>query len=429
MASHAIFCHDFGECVNSMVALIRSAKKCIRYSTFLCRLDVKLPGWEDLTLLQLLQDATTRGVNVEVLYNPGEAYGNMPLTQFRKMLPKQKCKLFVCEGSGNLKGVQLLFSPHGKFSYHHQKWLCIDDRWAMITGCDVDADRMPWGKLNDNNYLWHELSVVVPCTPKMGRFFHRNVQCISNPPLPLIQAEKEHGLLKHLVHRSKRYMHMEQQMFISTQNTHNDIARCIVDRIFRAIMRGEEYYFILITNIYNEDETKLLDFFLRMFLNWSKRWMDQYALSLGITLAQLYSHLFIGSLKLNNVFVKIHSNITVCDGEIAVRSSSNMSDRSLSKRPCDTELGIIVTDKTAINGLLQTLWGRYMHTSNVTHNIAHVFRAAKRQQGCFREFTYIGDNSNATMPFESLNTMMTLIHDSKMFGNKEKINWNIKRCK
>jgi phosphatidylserine/phosphatidylglycerophosphate/cardiolipin synthase-like enzyme len=431
MASHAIFCHDFGECINAIVALIRSAKKTIRYSTFLCLLNVKFPGWGELTLCELLHEATSRGVQVELLYNPSTSYGNISLSEFHKMLPKKKCKLFVCEGSGNFNGIELLFSPHGKFSYHHQKWLCVDDKWAMITGCDVDNDRMPWGQVNKNNFLWHELSVVVPCTPKMARFFHRNLHRISSPPLPLIQGEKEHSVIKHLIYRSKKFIHMEQQMFVSTENTHNNIARCIVDRIFRAITHNEEYYFVLITNVQNNDETKLLDFFLRMLLNWSVRWMEQYALSLGITLIQLYSHLFIGYLKIDNVFVKVHSNITICDSEIVVRSSSNMSDRSLSKFPCDTEIGIIITDKQAIIGLLQKIWQRYMKIPNVQHNIKNVFYAAKKESGCFKEYKYFqyNKNSNINISFHTLNTMMTLIHESKMFGNKQKINWSIRNYK
>eukprot|EP00939_MAST-03C_sp_MAST-3C-sp1_P005216 g5216.t1 len=74
--------------------------------------------------------------------------------------------------------------------------------------------------------------------------------------------------------------------------------------------------------------------------------VEEYALSCGITIEQLYDHLVLASLTFNGKIVKVHSNILVADQNLAIRSSANLSDRCFSKRPTDSELGVVIKGDT-----------------------------------------------------------------------------------
>lgn len=432
MVSRVTFCSDYQECVNSFVQLISTAKKELWYSTFLCNLTCPLPGHGQLTMSQLLQNASDRGVQIKVLYNPATSYGNLELKEALALFPSKNCTIHVCTGNGKLKGFRKLMSPHAVYSYHHQKYLMVDKEWAMVTGCDVDGDRQPWLTLNSKNYYWLELSVVfnIQHMPKVQHFFEENWKHIVQPPLPLINAHMEHSLIQWLIRTSTTYIHLEQQLFISNNKTTNNVAQALVDRVVRAVIEGDSRFkCFVITNVRNPDDTPLLDFFLLMLFMWSWRWMEGYAQQLGITLPQFYEHIVFLHVEHNGFPVKIHSNIVIQDGIRAVRSSSNLTDRSLGTLPCDTELGLVVTDVAAIQKLQQTLWRRYLLRDESTDVItpAEFFVAAWGSQGLLRNVV------THTLPnmfsVEYVTFLMTMLHNEPLFGNHKKIRWSIKKAK
>jgi hypothetical protein len=98
----------------------------------------------------------------------------------------------------------------------------------------------------------------------------------------------------------------------------------------------------------------------------------------GLPIELLYQYVIVGRLACDGVLVKVHSNILITDGWYALRSSSNLADRSLSARPTDTELGILVQGPQVAQ-LQQSLWNRYLRTNEPTPlSIENVFDAVLR---------------------------------------------------
>jgi phosphatidylserine/phosphatidylglycerophosphate/cardiolipin synthase-like enzyme len=430
MVSHATLCSDYQECVNSFVHLIRSAQRELWYSTFLCNLTTPLPGHGQLTMAQLLQNAADRGVQIKVLYNPSTSYGNLELKEALELFPVNNCTIHVCTGNGRLKGFRKLMSPHSTYSYHHQKYIMVDKEWAMVTGCDVDGDRQPWLTLNSKNYYWLELSVVfnIRSLPQVQQFFENNWKHIHPPPLPLINSHTEHSLIQWLIRTARTYVHLEQQLFISNEKTTNHVAQALVERVVRAVQEKDaNFRCFVITNVRNPDDTPLLDFFLLMLFLWSWRWMEAYAQRLGVTLPQFYEHIVFLHLEHNKFPIKVHSNIVIQDGVRCVRSSSNLTDRSLGSLPCDTELGVVITDAASIQRLQQTLWCRYCQVEEQTLTHLDFFSRAWSGQGVLRNVMNHALPNLFTVDY--LSFLMTLLHEEPLFGNHKKIRWSVKKAK
>ena len=431
MASKVTLCSDYQECVHAFVRLIESAKKEIWYSTFLCNLTTPLPGYGQLTMSELLNSAAARGVHIRVLYNPATSYGNLELKEALALFPAKNCTIHVCTGNGRLKGFRKLMSPHHTYSYHHQKYLMVDREWAMVTGCDVDGDRQPWLTLNSKNYYWLELSVVfnIRHMPQVQRYFEENWRHIVPPPLPLINSHMEHECVQWLILHSKAYIHLEQQLFISNDKTTNRVSQVLVERVVRAVREGDKAFkCFVITNVRNPDDTPLLDFFLLMLFLWSWRWMESYAQRLGVTLPQFYEHIVFLHLEHEGNPIKVHSNIVIQDGVRCIRSSSNLTDRSLGSLPCDTELGVVITDAAEIHRLQQTLWKRYCQlTTDVELSTAEFFARAWSSQGHLRNV--MSHALPNLFSLDYLSFLMSMLHNEPLFGNHKKIRWTVKKAK
>ena len=161
--------------------------------------------------------------------------------------------------------------------------------------------------------------------------------------------------------------------------------------------------------------------------------MESYAQKLGITLPQFYEHIVFLHMEKDGFPVKVHSNIVIQDGLRCVRSSSNLTDRSLGSLPCDTELGLVITDAAEIQRLQQTLWSRYCQLDGVAlspqQTLTHVefFKRAWSSQGLLRNVM------NHALPnlftVEYLSFLMNLLHEEPLFGNHKKIRWSVKKAK
>jgi phosphatidylserine/phosphatidylglycerophosphate/cardiolipin synthase-like enzyme len=157
--------------------------------------------------------------------------------------------------------------------------------------------------------------------------------------------------------------------------------------------------------------------------------MESYAEKLGIQLSQFYEHIVFIHMEKDGFPIKIHSNIVIQDGIRCVRSSSNLTDRSLGSLPCDTELGIVVTDVASIQKLQQTLWKRYCLLDDPLVTLTHLefFSRAWSGQGLLRNVM------NHALPslfsVDYLAFLMSLLHDEPLFGNNKKIRWSVKKPK
>ena len=196
-------CLDAQESELELVRLLRSARVHVFYSSFVMLLDKELlPG---VTLLTLFQELHQRGVHVYMLYNEETAYGNLPVAQLVETLPPN-VHVNVVIGSGRVAPwlAFLLRIQNTRYSNHHQKYIIVDDTEAMITGVDVTHERSAWLRVNSHNYAWHEISVVLPCSPAMAAFARQNFNALVNvPPFPLTRGYGEYRLMTRMIASAK----------------------------------------------------------------------------------------------------------------------------------------------------------------------------------------------------------------------------------
>ena len=420
------FLPDFVACRASIVKLMRAARTTIFYSTFLCDFNEPLTddGTTTTTFLTLVDECVSRGVRVHILMNPVVDYGQQsPAPLFAKyaqtqnegpqvlMLRPTAPAAFVdvrcVVGSLGPNWLTRHFSRNTKYSYHHQKYLCMDGERMMVTGCDINSERAGWLQRNRLNYFWHEVSVVVPCTPAMHRFCVRNHGGGVNtpPPPPLTTGVDEHDELYYRIMGAKHSVHIENQILITFgEGQRNKIGKAIMQRISNAVLHGDTFHVVILTNTRQDDEpSRLVHFYCRTMVMWSMQ--SAYALGAryGLTAREVRAHLFIGRLECAGTLIKVHSNIVFVDSEWALRSSSNLSDRSWSPLPCDTELGVVVQG-ACVREFQQLLFHRYVtadfpdqddaalsagNVKGARSKIAFVdfFAACVGERGCLREMS------------------------------------------
>ena len=425
------FLLDAEECQAKIVNLFRSAQESIHYSAFLCDFDMILDNKVSMTTL--ITDAVNNGISVNLLLNPWTEYGNLnPITLLSK-LPLTVNTRFV-DGDFKPSWFASLFTNNNRYSYHHQKYLCIDEKVIMVTGTDVNQERSGWLKKNCFDYYWHELGVVIPCTKHMADWVNDNQERINPmPPLPLTCGWHEHCTMIELIATAKRDIHLECQTFITGNSsdlehksdcrTHvNRIAKAIVQRIEKAISDEDENFRVFIlTNMVQQDEPSFVTrLFCKSSVLWSIWWMYYLAEQRGITAKEFEKYIFIGNMHLNNVQIKVHSNILIRDGNAAIRSSSNLSDRSLSWYPTDTELGIIIEGED-VTQLQTSLFQRYSGLNHIT-DMRQFLNMTKAGVGIVKEFKWNPTIKNKLTA--SILPILCLFSEGS-HGGKRLVNWKI----
>lgn len=108
---------DFNQCKRMIVALVRSARTSIHYSTFLCDVNfsLALDGSPSPTFAELLRDAVARGVQVKICYNPESCYGNASEADFVRDLAG--CEIRSVRSSLAPAPWMMYFSNNTKFGY------------------------------------------------------------------------------------------------------------------------------------------------------------------------------------------------------------------------------------------------------------------------------------------------------------------------
>ncbi len=425
------FLLDAEECQAKIVNLIKSAEKSIYYSSFLCDFDMILD--KKVSMTTLLTDAVNNGISVNLLLNPWTEYGNLrPGNIFNKLPLKINIK-FV---DGDLKPswIASWFTNNKRYSYHHQKYLCIDEKVIMITGTDINQERSGWLKKNCFDYYWHELGVVIPCTKPISNWVKSNQEKINRmPPLPLTCGWHEHCTMIEFITTAKRDIHLECQTLITGDSsdlehksdcrTHvNRIAKAIVKRIVQAVNEKDENFRVFIlTNMVQQDEPSFVTrLFCKSSVLWSIWWMYYLANQEGISSEQFEKYVFFGNMHLKNVQIKVHSNIIIRDGNAAIRSSSNLSDRSLSWYPTDTELGVIIKG-TDVQQLQTSLFQRYSGLNYIT-DMRQFLNMTKAGVGIVKEFKWSPTLKNKLTA--SLLPILCLFSEGA-HGGKKLVNWKI----
>jgi phosphatidylserine/phosphatidylglycerophosphate/cardiolipin synthase-like enzyme len=243
------------------------------------------------------------------------------------------------------------------------------------------------------------------------------------PPFPFTSGKNEHDIMIDMIETSQSCIHLENQLCISTNSTKNDILRSVIQRLRRSYdTPGDDFHFFLFVNTYQPDENVFVSMTTTATFHWSRRIFYDNALESGIPESFINERVFIGIFEYRDIHVKIHSNLMIQDGHTLLRSSSNLSDRSLSERPCDNELGVVVSDDSVAE-IQQNLWKMYTFLPYDTpplypRDIISYFRA---ESGVIREMKSHGD---VLIPTPIMNGIMKIYTNlTPAFGGKRHINW------
>ena len=135
---------------------------------------------------------------------------------------------------------------------------------------------------------------------------------------------------------------------------------------------------------------------------------------------------FIGTLEHGGVHIKVHSNLIIRDGHTMIRTSSNLTDRSLSARPCDNELGVLITGG-AVAVAQQALWKRYFMREGPDMYPNEAFRLMVAETGVVRSVQYHPWCDTTVLPDVVVDFVMRTLHRIPAFGGKNPVTWETRR--
>jgi len=413
---------DMNACAARMVELFEAARTSIFHSSFVCQLDVPLAGQPaSVTMRNLIGAAVARGVKIHMFVNPTEQYGNS-LTDLRAVEGVELC---LVESDGYIPApFNQIFGD--RFTNHHQKFLLVDDTTIMIGGVGVHPCRAGWLVLNTEKpapYYWHEVGVVMPCPPDMVSWVHAMWSgTFTPPPFPFLAGEDEHVFMCRLIEEAASCIHMEAQLCISTPSTHNRVFEAVVARLVRAYATlGDPFCFIMLVNTHQPDEHIVVSTATTATLHWSRRMIMASALAAGVPAAFMRNRMFIGTLEHRGVHIKVHTNLMIQDGHTMLRTSSNLTDRSLSSTPCDNELGVVVTGPT-VAAAQQGLWSQYFDAPGPWWP-RDAFRLMAAETGVVRAVRYHADHDTTILPDAFVDFCMSSVHKLRYFGSTVPIRW------
>lgn len=403
------------QCARNMAAMIQGARHSVFYSSFVCKMDAELPGCPGVTMNTLTSDAVGRGVQVHMFMNPSLQYGN-DAPGSRCVDPRVQIRMV----SGDAYIPDPFKSVFGEsYSNHHQKFLMVDGERFMVGGVGVHPCRAGWLVMNTepDPYYWHEVGVEVRCTPSIEIWVHRMWNNVfTTPPLPLVAASTEHQVMTDMIGNAVSCIHLEAQLCISTRSTANQILPTVAQRVARAYTRRgtDAFRFMMLVNTHQPDEHALISMATTASLAWSRRDFMARTRALGVPDLFVHERVFIGTLEHRSIHIKVHSNLMIQDGHTMVRSSSNLSDRSLSAYPCDNEVGVVVSGHP-VAVAQQTLWKQYFMTPDAPDMTPHEAFAAMRDETGVVQC----DDLHSWVP----DTVMREVHKLPFFGGRHPVNW------
>jgi len=416
---------DMNECAARMVELMRSATQTIHYSSFVCKLDAPLPGQPPhVTMGHLVREAVARGVSVNMFLNPSEHYGNS-MEDFKRL---EGVHMALVNSNGYIPPpFNTLFGE--RYTNHHQKFLVTDETTIMVGGVGVHPCRAGWMVLNTEQpqpYYWHEVGVVTACTPDMATYITNMWNgAYTRPPFPLVAAEEEHQLTLRMIREAATCIHMEAQLCISTTTTHKRVLETVVERVATAFHTpGDTFCFMLLVNTHQPDEHPVVSGATTSSLHWSRRMMRGAARDRGVPDSFMRERVFIGTLEKEATHIKVHSNLIIQDGHTMLRSSSNLTDRSLSPSPCDNELGVVVSGPDVALAQ-QKLWARYfeMPTGGPWWPRT-AFRLMTDETGVVQAVRYHKVHDTTFVPDMVVDMVMRALHTLPYFGAQKSIEWS-----
>lgn len=400
-----------------MVLMVNNAKTSIFYSAFVCQLDHPLPGQGNITMRYLFSAAAARGVRVNLFMNPSMQYGNKDPGS----LPIG-VEIRYPTGSGIIPApFHLAFGK--RFSNHHQKFLCVDNTQVLLGGVEVHPCRAGWMQLNGEPtpYFWHEIGVLLSVDVDFAQWVHQQWNGVFvPPPLPFLQGDVENSMMCCLINNAVDCVHMEAQLCISTKSTYNGVFRTLADRLVRSYTNHDTFRFFLLVNMTQPDEHPVVSTSVSGMLTWTLGSLYRMVVvEAGVPDVFFDARVVVAKLEHLDVHVKIHSNLLIADARAMIRSSSNLTDRSLSDLPCDNELGVFVSGP-AVAVLQQQLWSQYLGVTEI-QTPESAFKYFCNNSGVVRRI----DSATFcdSLKHDVLNTLFSLYHKLPAFGGSQHIVW------
>ncbi len=428
---------DHTATAKEFVRLVREAQSTIYYSAFICQPDHVLPTDDKTTVAREFTNAANRGVQIHILYSPETAHGNYPLKKFVSFFPKS-VEIHTVKGSGDLHPVATLLTRSKTYTNHHQKYLCVDGRTMLVTGTDVDQGRAGWLTQNMLGYYWHEVSVTIPCTVEMFEWVKANHESICPPPLPLTSGKKEHDFIVDMIRTAESSIHIEAQVCVSSEDTFNDVLKAVADRLSQAYhaRQTDSFCIFLITNVDQVDESKIVSTLMKYDVLFSRRYLRNETGKFGVPWEFVTSRMFMAELLCHasgeEKTIKIHSNFIVKDGHTLLRTSSNLSDRSMSDQPCDTEVGVLIEDASIVQPFQLEMLSRYAneHCPSVQHFFNRVQNCKLNSHPIeIRPITLGLEPDERTIVNDSFAAKIARwVHNPKSHGGKVRTTWTVEKA-
>lgn len=407
-------------CAQKVQQMMNGAITSIYYSAFVCQFDHPLPGLGGITFRNLFTAAAARGVRVHLFMNPSQQYGNQPPGP----LPVG-VEIRTVHGSGEVpQPFALSFGP--TYSHHHQKFLLIDDGEVMLGGVEIHPCRAGWLRLNGepDPYFWHEVGVAVPTKPDFAQWVHAQWEGVFlPPPFPFLNADAEDATLCRLIREAVDCVHMEAQLCISSEHTANGVVRALAERVQRSWFMQDAFKFMLLVNEMQPDEHPVVSAAVAGMLTWSLGSLYHMVEKAGVPPSFFDAHVAVGKVEYADTHVKVHSNLLIADGRTLVRSSSNLTDRSLSLAPCDNELGVLVSGPI-VASTQQVLWHRLFQTVP-DHFItpSQAFDLFRTNAGVVRLLS--SDRFCSNIHHQMRDVVFSTCHRLDPFGGKALIQWSV----
>lgn len=372
---------------NKIVELIESARHEVLFSSF-CT-DFVAPFYNGKSLDSYLLKARERGVRIILSLNHNQDEYTLIKNGLHSFIEKRKGLYDIITSVKSCK----IFG----FNYcnHHAKSLCID-KSLLFLGGGLDISNTLGGDFTscnvDDVVCWTDISIITKCNKDIYKVltgsnlhqYYKNISYIN------ISGISEHNNFIYSIRNAQHYIYLENQFIDSGLWTENSIVRELANVLLTSIETGSNFRIIIITNTYHTAD-KSENSGLRWYINscTQRIYRDIYH-----TITKLYpkathkdidDRLFIGYLKRSNYSIVIHTQFMVVDGIRMIKSSSNITDRSLSHSPCDKELGLMFYDPPKIGAFMQKIWNHRLETSNQQYTIQDVFRIAQRDGGQYRK--------------------------------------------
>ena len=372
---------------HKMVELIHSARHEILFSSFCTDLFCNFYKGRDLD--SFLLDAHRRGVRIILSLNHYQDNFTEKNGDLDRLIVNRGniYEIITSKKSGAVLG--------SNYCNHHVKALCVDQS-RLLLGGGIDNSTKVWNEFSscnvDNVECWTDTAILTYCSPELYKFITKICLYSLNHEHRYINMDGmlEHNNFIYAIRTAQKYVYLENQFIDSGRWTENRIIRELAIKIGESIETGSPFRIMIITNTANTTDdttTALQSWYVNSCTN--RISTDIHSLVTEIyptaTADDINHRLFIGYLKRKQYFIVMHTQFMVVDGIRILKSSSNITDRSLSHSPCDKELGLMFYDPHKVGTFMQKIWNHRLETSNQSYTIHDVFREAQQGGGQYRK--------------------------------------------